>query len=148
MHIGRRSATLTGLLFLLGAAVIHGGQAAQTTGAQAAGENTFTGKSWRIDNNGVALSRRGFEAGARSDWHSHGAAQVIYVEEGRMRYQIQGQPMKELGPHESAYLPGGVAHWHGAAPNQAATQSSLTFGGGIKWMDKVNDDQYAGKGKR
>jgi hypothetical protein len=41
-----------------------------------------------------------------------------------------------------------VAHWHGAAPNQAATQSSLTFGGGIKWMDKVNDDQYAGKGKR
>lgn len=117
-------------------------------GAAANVENTFTGKSWRIDNQGVGLSRRGFEAAARSDWHTHGGAQLIFAQEGRMRYQIQGQKMKELGAHESAYLPGDVAHWHGAVPAQPATQVSITFGGGIKWGEKVDNDQYGGKGKR
>ena len=41
-----------------------------------------------------------------------------------------------------------MAHWHGAVPAQAATQLSVTFAGGIKWMEKVNDAQYAGKAKR
>jgi quercetin dioxygenase-like cupin family protein len=135
---------------LLVFSTVRGGQAGQQVPAGAApnAEDTFTGKSWRIDNQGVGLSRRGFEAAARSDWHTHGEAQLIFVQDGRMRYQVAGQPMKELGPHETAFLPGGVEHWHGAAPKQAATQVSVTFGGGIKWDKKVSDDQYSGKTKR
>jgi quercetin dioxygenase-like cupin family protein len=150
MRIGRRVAMFLMFLLLLVFSVIRAGQAGQQpqTGAATAAEDTFTGKSWRIDNQGVSLSRRGFEPAARSDWHSHGGAQVIYVQEGRMRYQIEGQPMKELGAHESTYLPGSVPHWHGAVPKEIATQLSLTYGAGIKWMEKVNDQQYAGKAKR
>src|SRR2546426_8546602 len=87
--------------------------------------NNFTGKSFSIDTKGMALARRGLEAGARSNWHRHEGGQVLIVQEGRMRYQVEGQPMKELGLHDTVYLPGGVAHWHGAVPGQPATQVSV-----------------------
>lgn len=108
----------------------------------------FTGRSFRMEPKGLAAARRGFEAAARSNWHVHDAAQLLLVEQGRMRVQMAGQPMKELALHESVYLPGGVAHWHGAAPGQAATQVSITFEPGNKWMEKVTDTQYAGTAKR
>jgi|SRR5688572_12575656 quercetin dioxygenase-like cupin family protein len=106
---------------------------------------TFTGKSWRIETKELGLSGRGFEAGARSDWHAHDAAQLLFVREGRMRYQVRGQKVNEVGLQGTAYLPGGVPHWHGAVPDQALSQVSVTFGPGIKWMEKVNDAQYSGK---
>lgn len=106
---------------------------------------TFTGKSWRIETKDLGLSGRGFEKGARSDWHTHDAGQLLYVREGRMRYQVRGQKMTEAGLNASAFLPGGVPHWHGATPDQALSQVSVTFGPGIKWMEKVTDAQYNGK---
>jgi quercetin dioxygenase-like cupin family protein len=127
---------------------------AQQPGAPAAPANedaTFTGHAFRVDSKGFALSRRGFDPGARSDWHTHGGAQLLFVQEGRLRYQVQGGKMKEVALHESVYLPGGVAHWHGAVPGQPLTHVSVTFpdttGIGLKWGDKVNDAQYSGKGK-
>jgi len=131
------------LLFVLTCAWIAHAQ--QPPAAEA---DTFTGKAFRLESKGYGLSRRGFEAAARSDWHTHDGAQLLFVEEGRMRAQVEGQPMKEVGKGESILLPGAVAHWHGAVPAQAATQLSVTFAGGIKWMEKVNDAQYAGKAKR
>ena len=91
------------------------------------------------------MSSRGFEPGARSDWHTHDAAQVLVVQEGRMRYQVRGQKMIEVDLHGTAYLPGGVPHWHGAVPDRGLTQVSVTFGPGIKWMEKVSDAQYSGR---
>lgn len=111
-------------------------------------EDNFTGKAFRLESKGYGLSRRGFEAAARSNWHTHDGAQLLFVEDGRMRAQVEGQPMKEVGKGESVLLPGGVAHWHGAVPAEAATQLSVTFAGGIKWMEKVTDGQYVGKAKR
>ena len=123
---------------------------AQQPGAQAqANEDAnFTGKAFRLESKGYGLSRRGFEAAARSNWHVHEGGQLLFVEEGRMRVQIEGAAMKEIGKGESMYLPGGVAHWHGAIPAQPATQLSVTFGAGIKWMEKVTDAQYSGQAKR
>jgi quercetin dioxygenase-like cupin family protein len=121
---------------------------AQQSGTPAGQDNTFTGKSWRLDSKGVSLSRRGFEAAARSDWHTHGGAQLLFVQEGRLRYQMQGGKVNEVGLHENAYLAGGVPHWHGAVPGQGLTQVSVVFGEGIKWMDKVTDEQYSGKATR
>lgn len=116
-------------------------QAAQPAGA----DYTFTGKSWRNETKGLGLTGRGFEAGARSDWHTHDAAQLLFVQEGSMRYQVRGQKMMEVGFHGTAYLPAGVPHWHGATPKEALSQVSVTFGPGIKWMEKVTDAQYAGR---
>jgi quercetin dioxygenase-like cupin family protein len=96
----------------------------------------------------MSLGKRSFDAGARANWHTHDAGQLLFAEQGSLRYQVEAQPMKELKVHESAYLPGGVAHWHGALPGQAVTQVSIQFGPGIKWMEKVTDEQYAGKAPR
>jgi len=124
----------------------HAQQPATPAGANE--DANFTGKAWRIDNQGLGLSRRGFEAGARSNWHTHDSAQLLFVQEGAMRYQVRGQKMNEVRLQGSAYLPGGVPHWHGAVPGQALTQLSVTFGPGIKWMEKVGDDVYSGKASR
>ena len=55
-----------------------------------------------------------------------------------------------LGPKpcERVDLEGGVAHWHGAIPGEALQQVSVTFAPGIKWMERVSDQQYAGKAGR
>ena len=79
---------------------------AQQRQTPASQENPFTGTSFRIDSEGINLSSRGFEPGARTHWHTH-SAQLLFVKEGRLRYQVDGQPVGEAGLHETAYLPRG-----------------------------------------
>ena len=145
---GRARAITGAFLWLVAGLVVMflwRGDGAQTF---AQGQTTFTGNSFRVDNEGVRLSRRGFDAGARSHWHAHGADQLLFVQEGRMRYQREGSRMQEVNLHESTYLPGGMAHWHGAVPGRALTQVSVIFGEGIEWMEPVTDAQYEGDADR
>ena len=122
---------------------------AQQPAAQAPpNASNFTGKSETLDTKGVNLSRRSFEPAARANWHVHDSGQLLFAQQGGMRVQVEGQPMRELKQGDSTYLPPGVAHWHGALPGQALTQVSVTFAAGIKWMEAVNDQQYAGKAGR
>ena len=110
-------------------------------------ETTFTGESFRIDSEGIRLSSRGFEAGARTHWHRH-SAQLLFVREGRLRYQVEGQSVGEVGLNETVFLPRGVPHWHGAVPGQALTHVSVTFPDdagehfAIEWLDPVGDETY------
>ena len=121
-------------------------QPRQTPAGQA---NPFTGTSFRVDSEGTSVSSRGFEPGARTHWHTH-SAQLLFVKEGRLRYQVEGRPIGEASLHETAYLPRGVRHWHGATPGQGLTHVSVTFPDaageplGIEWMEPVSDEQYAG----
>jgi len=121
---------------------------AQQPASQETANYTFTGKSWRIESKDLNLSSRGFEASARSDWHTHGGAQLLFVQQGRLRYQVRGQQVSEVGLHGTAYLPGGVPHWHGAVPDQDLIQVSVTFAPGIKWMEKVSDAEYSARTAR
>ena len=107
----------------------------------------FTGTSTSLDATGLRATRRRFEAGARAAWHSHERGQLLFVEEGRGRVQRRGEPMRELGLHESDYTAPNVPHWHGASPGQALVQSALSWGGETKWMEKVSDDEYSGRRK-
>ena len=68
---------------------------AQQRQTPASQENPFTGTSFRIDSEGINLSSRGFEPGARTHWHTH-SAQLLFVKEGRLRYQVDGQPVGEV----------------------------------------------------
>ncbi len=63
----------------------------------------FTGISTVLEGKDLSAARRRFEPGARSAWHSHDNGQLLYVEQGRMRTQKQGQAVKELGVGESDY---------------------------------------------
>src|SRR3954465_7270044 len=105
----------------------------------------FTGKSTVMDGKDLSAARRSFEPGARTYWHSHDNGQLLLVEDGRMRTQKKGGPVKELGKGESDYAGPNVVHWHGAVPGQTLIQINVGFGGETKWLDEVTAAQYNAK---
>lgn len=107
----------------------------------------FTGNTTTLDTTGYTVGRRVFEAGGRNaTWHMHTAGQLVFGEAGRGRLQIQGQPIKELGVGDSAYIPGGTFHWHGAAPNENFTMMFITMGASTtKQGEPVTEAVYRGK---
>jgi 4-carboxymuconolactone decarboxylase len=105
----------------------------------------FTGKSEAMEGKDLSAARRSFEPGARTFWHSHDNGQLLLVEDGRMRTQKKGGPMKELGKGESDYTGPKVVHWHGAAPGQTLVQINVGFGGETKWLEQVADAEYNGR---
>ena len=122
------------LLWLVLAAVV----AAQ----QVPDDTRFTGKTTVMDGKDLSAARRRFEPGARTAWHSHDKGQLLWVEDGRMRTQIKGGPVRELGVGESDYAGPNIAHWHGATAGQALVQINIGFGGETKWMEKVSEAEY------
>jgi quercetin dioxygenase-like cupin family protein len=76
----------------------------------------------------------------------HTAGQLIFAESGRGRFQIQGQPIHELAPGESGYIPRGMMHWHGSVPNESFTMTFITMGASTTSQgDAVTEDVYLGK---
>jgi quercetin dioxygenase-like cupin family protein len=120
---------------------------AQRAGAAASEDPHFTGRTTNLDAAGATATRRRFEAGARTAWHSHPGGQLIFVQEGRARIQKKGQPYRDFGPGESDYTAPNVVHWHGATPDSALVHVAVGFGGETKWLDRVTDDEYAGRSK-
>ena len=88
-----------------------------------------------------------FDPGARTKWHIHEGGQIILVEEGVGRTQVKGGPVIELRAGETTYAGPGVAHWHGAAPDQGATQFNVQRGA-TTWLDAVTEKDYTTPPKR
>ena len=144
--MNRRMALLFALTILLIASSRWVGRAQQSA-APGGDDPHFTGKSTTMDGKDLTVARRHFEAGARSAWHSHDRGQLLLVEEGRMRTQKRGQPVRELGPGESDYTQAKIQHWHGAVPDRPLVQINVGFGGETRWMDRVTDQEYQSKGR-
>jgi quercetin dioxygenase-like cupin family protein len=93
----------------------------------------------------VSAGIRRFEPGNYTYWHSHAGGFLLFVHEGRARVQTRGQPMRELGPGEMDYVPPGVEHWHGAAPDSPLLQLGVVpYGGGIEFLEPVTAAEYNG----
>jgi quercetin dioxygenase-like cupin family protein len=135
---------IAGVILAGGAALLSAG-AADAQQPAPKDDPRFTGKSDVLESKDLGVSRRRFEPGARSAWHSHDNGQLLYVEQGRARTQKRGQPMREMGVGESDYTGPNVVHWHGAVPHTHFIQVAVGFGGETKWLDKVTDEEYAGK---
>jgi quercetin dioxygenase-like cupin family protein len=107
----------------------------------------FTGVSRALEAEGWRVSRRYFEAGARTAWHRHPGAQILFVEKGRARVQERGGALRELAAGETHYSAPNVEHWHGATPDSEFTQGALTQGdaAGTAWLEQVTDAQYHGR---
>jgi len=131
------------LFIALAALLVVSTRAQQTSG------NTprFTGKTEVMESKDLSIARRRFDAGARTAWHSHDRGQLLFVEQGRMRAQKRGEPIKEYGVGESDYAGADVVHWHGAAVGQSLVQLNVGFGGGSKWFEDVTDAEYLGKSR-
>ena len=122
----------------LGVLVVAVGLAGVLLSAQMA---NFTGAVKSLDAADLRTVRFQYEAGARSYWHVHDGIQVLLIEKGRGRVQLQGKPVQEMLPGQPLFLPPGVPHWHGAAPDEGLTWISTSIGG-VKWMQEVTDKEY------
>lgn len=86
-----------------------------------------------------------FQPGARTAWHSHPFGQTLIVTAGTGRIQHWDGPIEEIRQGDVVWIPPGVKHWHGAAPDFAMThiaiQESLN-GKTADWKEQVSDEQY------
>src|SRR6266702_7526481 len=71
-----------------------------------------------------------FEPGARTAWHTHPLGQILIVTAGIGRVQRWGDPVDEIQQGDVVWIPPGVKHWHGAAPN-----SSMAHIGIVEQLD-------------
>jgi quercetin dioxygenase-like cupin family protein len=138
-----RLVLVAGFATLLALSAVWTGRAQQPP--QGGSPPRFTGTSTPMDAKDLTIARRRFESGARTYWHSHERGQLLLVEQGRMRLQKRGQPMRELGVGESDYTSANIVHWHGAAPDQPLVQINCGFGGVTKWLEEVTASDYVGK---
>lgn len=86
-----------------------------------------------------------FTPGARSNWHTHPAGQILLITEGLGYYQEKGQPVRLLRKGEVVKAQPGVEHWHGASPKQGMTHVALnvnTEKGIVNWGRPVTNPEY------
>ena len=88
-----------------------------------------------------------FSPGARTDWHQHPVGQTLWAVAGVGRVQVEGGPVQELRPGDTAIIPPNARHWHGAAPDRIFTHLAMSEtdedGGGTQWFEKVSDGDYS-----
>ncbi|XAZ81992.1 cupin domain-containing protein (plasmid) [Fibrella sp. ES10-3-2-2] len=134
------------------------GQTNTVTGPQAATRgpaNTFTGTVWvtsLVPNDSVFTVISGsvaFERGARSNWYSHPAGQILIVTNGIGYHQIKGEPRQVIRKGDVVKCPPNVVHWHGASLESKMTHLYIIPNiekGVVKWLQAVTDAEY-GKNK-
>jgi quercetin dioxygenase-like cupin family protein len=96
----------------------------------------------------VVVASVTFEPGARTAWHTHPLGQTLIVIAGCGWAQRWGGPIDEIRPGDVIWFPPGEKHWHGASATTAMTHIAIVEnldGETADWMEKVSDEQYAGK---
>jgi len=96
----------------------------------------------------VVVASVTFEPGARTAWHTHPLGQTLIVIAGCGWAQRWGGPIDEIRPGDVIWFPPGEKHWHGASATTAMTHIAIVEnldGKTADWMEKVSDEQYAGK---
>jgi quercetin dioxygenase-like cupin family protein len=91
---------------------------------------------------GIMINNVFFEPGARTHWHTHGLAQVLHVTAGLGLLVSHDGTVEELRPGDTAHIPAGVRHWHGAAPGSYLVHLAISING-TDWLEAVSDDDYA-----
>lgn len=111
----------------------------------------FTGKAWNtglVSNDTIYNTLVGnvyFEPGARSNWHTHPAGQILIITDGVGYHQIKGQARQTIKKGDVVKCPPNVTHWHGASPDTGLQQLYIvpnTEKGIVQWMHPVSDEEY------
>ena len=112
--------------------------------------NTFTGTVTRTtlasDAAGTPVNvyRVDFEPGARTHWHTHDGPQWLFVVEGRILVQKQGELTIEVGAGDAVVIQPGERHWHGATSTERGVHLAVNVNAKTNWMEPVTDAQYRG----
>jgi len=86
-----------------------------------------------------------FEPGARSNWHSHPAGQILIITDGIGYHQIEGKPVEIIKKGSVIKCPPNVRHWHGASAEVGLQQLCIvpnTEKGIVNWQEAVTEDVY------
>jgi quercetin dioxygenase-like cupin family protein len=107
---------------------------------------TFTGRVWAdpvlAAQDQVGVNDVFFEPGARTHWHRHQVGQVLYVIAGEGWLQTRAGDGAPLTPGDTAHIPAGEEHWHGARPDSYMMHLAISVGAN-EWLDPVTDEDYA-----
>lgn len=120
-------------------------------GGQLAGEENFTGtvyvepvfdaeKPFAVNSGKVT-----FLPGARTNWHSHPAGQMLVVTEGTGWVVTRGGQRIAMNAGDVIWTPPGVEHWHGAADDNAVSHYAIQQyenGKNVVWLEPVSDAAY------
>ena len=127
-----------------------GVQAIFPKGELGSAEN-FTGKAWHTalvasdSTYNTLVGNVYFEPGARSNWHTHPAGQILIITDGVGYYQEKGQPRRTLRKGDVIKCPPNVMHWHGASADTGMQQLYIlpkTEKGFVQWLQPVTDEEY------
>ena len=111
----------------------------------------FTGNAYNVglvDADSVFTTAVGnvyFEPGARSNWHSHPAGQILIITDGIGYHQIEGQEIEIIRKGSVIKCPPNVRHWHGASEEVGLQQLYIvpnTEKGIVNWNEAVSYEQY------
>jgi quercetin dioxygenase-like cupin family protein len=86
-----------------------------------------------------------FEPGARSNWHSHPAGQILIITYGVGYHQIEGKPVEIIKKRSIIKCPPNVRHWHGASAEVGLQQLYIVLNtekGIVNWNEAVTDEEY------
>ena len=117
---------------------------------EASNPNTFVGRARLTRMNDAAdhppanVYRVAFEAGARTNWHSHTGPQLLQIIEGTCRFQKDGGQVREAVVGDLISIAPGERHWHGAAPAGPMTHIAINIDATTRWYEPVTDAEYAG----
>jgi len=112
---------------------------------------TFTGNAYPtglVDSDSIYNTVVGnvyFEPGARSNWHSHPAGQILIITDGIGYHQIEGKPIEIIKKGSVVKCPPNVRHWHGASADVGLQQLYIvpnTEKGIVNWNESVTDEVY------
>ena len=118
--------------------------------SEASDPNTFVGRARLTRMNDAAdhppanVYRVAFEAGARTNWHSHTGPQLLQIIEGTCRFQKDGGQVREAVVGDLISIAPGERHWHGAAPASPMTHIAINIDAKSNWLEPVTDEEYAG----
>lgn len=111
----------------------------------------FTGDAFllpllaRDKNNDFVMGSVSFDAGARTNWHTHPKGQVLIITEGAGFYQQKGKTAQPIKKGDVINIPENVEHWHGAAADTKMSHIAIThFLGEINvvWLKPVSPEEY------
>ena len=114
-------------------------------------EDLFTGNAYNIglvDADSTLTTAVGnvyFEPGARSNWHSHPAGQILIITDGVGYHQIEGKEIEIIKKGSVVKCPPNVRHWHGASADVGLQQLYIvpnTEKGIVNWNEAVTDEIY------
>ena len=106
---------------------------------------TFTGRVFADPvlpaADGIVVNNVFFEPGARTHWHTHEVAQVLYVLAGEGRVQSRDGTGAALTTGDTVHIPAGEEHWHGASPGSYLLHLAVSVGE-TRWLEAVTEEDY------